>query len=584
MSGDTQDLRYRAEESLRQKAANQAKDQAPMSAEEMQVALHELRVHQIELEMQNEELRRTQVELDAAWAEYLNLYDLAPVGYCTISDKGLLLKANLTIAGLLGLARSAMVGQRLSSFLHQEDQDIYYLHFKQLIATGTTQFFELRLKKSDGTVFWAQLVASIVQDSNFLPSFRIMVNDIKVRTEALARLNKIFTLTRDLVIYVDADYTCRMVNQRFCEVYDTTFEDAIGRPVAEGLGDDYFTEIVKPHLDRCLNGETTKYYSWFEYKTIGLRYREVTHYPDQDDEGRIKGAFVLIHDLTELKEMEIALQYQNEQLVTLINSLPDFINFKDDRGKWLLANERMLRLFELGHIDYTGKGDAELAESSSLYQRVVRRFVETDEVAWANKEITRFIEQIEWQDGAKYTFEIIKIPIFHNDGVRKRLVVIGRDITESMIAAKELGEKNRKIQETNIAFKVLLDQQQDTCHVQEQQIQATFKRLVFPYIENLAHVQMEEKGREYVQLVSAHLHSLVDSFCHRLDDPAIGLSPKEMLVADLIRKGKSSQTIARLLGLTERTVEVYRTAIRKKLKISGQKINLEKYLKERFSV
>ena len=80
-----------------------------MSAEEMQVALHELRVHQIELEMQNEELRRTQVELDAAWAEYLNLYDLAPVGYCTISDKGLLLKANLTIAGLLGLGQSLIV-------------------------------------------------------------------------------------------------------------------------------------------------------------------------------------------------------------------------------------------------------------------------------------------------------------------------------------------------------------------------------------------------------------------------------------------------------------------------------------------
>lgn len=577
------DLRRRAEAKDRENIETVPEKIDHLSPKEIQQILHDLRVHQIELEMQNEELRRTQVELDGALAEYFNLYDLAPVGDCTINDKGLLIKANLTIAGLLGLARSALVGQRLSSFIHQKDQDTYYLHFKQLIATGATQLFELRLKKSDGSVFWAQLVATIWQDSSVLPTFRITVNNIKQRTETLMRLNKIFALTRDLIAYVDTDYTCRMVNQRFCEVYDIKLEEAIGRTVAEELGDEYFTKIVKPHLDRCLNGETTKYYSWFEYKKIGLRYREVTHYPDQDAEGRIKGAFVMIHDLTELKEMEIALQSQNEQLLTLINSLPDFINFKDDRGNWLLANDRMLRLFEFGHIDYTGKSDAELAESSNLYQGVVKRFVETDEVAWANKRITQFIEQIEWPDGVKCTFEILKNPLFHDDGTRKGLVVIGRDITDSVIAAKDLEEKNIKIKETNIALKVLVDHEKGKSHVIEKRIQATIKRLVFPYIEELSKTEMNEKGQEHVQQIRAHLSALSDSFCHRLNDLSILLTPKELLVADLVRQGKSSKTIAKLLGLTERTVEVYRNAIRKKLKINGQKKNLKTFLKETFT-
>jgi hypothetical protein len=73
VSGSAQDLRCLAEETLRQRAAKKPQDQGPMSAEEIQTALHELRVHQIELEMQNDELRRTQVELDGARAEYFNL-------------------------------------------------------------------------------------------------------------------------------------------------------------------------------------------------------------------------------------------------------------------------------------------------------------------------------------------------------------------------------------------------------------------------------------------------------------------------------------------------------------------------------
>jgi DNA-binding CsgD family transcriptional regulator len=108
------------------------------------------------------------------------------------------------------------------------------------------------------------------------------------------------------------------------------------------------------------------------------------------------------------------------------------------------------------------------------------------------------------------------------------------------------------------------------------------KRLVFPYMELLGHTKLEEEGREYMNLISAHLHSLMDSFCRRLDDPSIGLTPKELLVADMVKKGKSSAEIAKLLNLTIRTVEVYRNIIRKKLKISGKKINLHVYLQKKF--
>ena len=93
---------------LRQQAEGKFRDNESgtpaLSPEETRQLLHELQVHQIELEMQNEELRRTQAELDATRERYFDLYNLAPVGYCTISEQGLILEANLTAASLLGLA------------------------------------------------------------------------------------------------------------------------------------------------------------------------------------------------------------------------------------------------------------------------------------------------------------------------------------------------------------------------------------------------------------------------------------------------------------------------------------------------
>ena len=116
-----------------------------LSPEVARRALHELRVHQIELEMQNEELRRTQEELEGSRARYFDLYDLAPVGYFTLSEQGLILEANLTGAKLLGVARGALVKQPLSRFVLREDQDIYYLHRKALLETGAPQAWELRM-------------------------------------------------------------------------------------------------------------------------------------------------------------------------------------------------------------------------------------------------------------------------------------------------------------------------------------------------------------------------------------------------------------------------------------------------------
>jgi PAS domain-containing protein len=111
------DLRWQAEEIIREKSPQISENLDPLSSEEQRKLLHELQVYQIELEMQNESLRQTQEELESSRVRYFNLYDLAPVGYFTISEKGLILEANLTASSLLGVDKSTLVKKPITCFI-----------------------------------------------------------------------------------------------------------------------------------------------------------------------------------------------------------------------------------------------------------------------------------------------------------------------------------------------------------------------------------------------------------------------------------------------------------------------------------
>ncbi len=162
----------------------------PLSPKEARQTLHDLQVHQIELEMQNEELRDAQVALDFERARYFDLYDLAPVGYCTISEQGLIKQANLTVASLLGTTRSELFKQRWTRFIQKEDADLYYLHRKKLLESGEPQSCELRMVKKDGMQFWGHWAATVAHDSNGELELRAVLSDITERKLAEAALRE----------------------------------------------------------------------------------------------------------------------------------------------------------------------------------------------------------------------------------------------------------------------------------------------------------------------------------------------------------------------------------------------------------
>jgi PAS domain S-box-containing protein len=174
-------LRGRAEEKV---GVSGTDTPGTLSPEEAQRVLQELRVHQIELQMQNEELRRVQEQLAASRERYFDLYDLAPVGYLTLSEEGLILEANLTAAKLIGVARSTVVKQPFSLFIFPEDQDICYRAREQLFATGAPQVWELRLLRKDASPFWARAEAVLAQDADGAWVGRAVISDIAERQRA----------------------------------------------------------------------------------------------------------------------------------------------------------------------------------------------------------------------------------------------------------------------------------------------------------------------------------------------------------------------------------------------------------------
>lgn len=154
------------------------------SPEATQSSVHQLQVHQIELEMQNDELRRTQFELENARLRYFDLYDLAPVGYCTLSENSLIVEANLMAATLFDTSRIDLVNKPFSQFISDCDQDIYYLHHNKLISSGEPISCELRIRNGDGKIIWVNLNATFEKNLEGVPFIRKVIIDISARKRA----------------------------------------------------------------------------------------------------------------------------------------------------------------------------------------------------------------------------------------------------------------------------------------------------------------------------------------------------------------------------------------------------------------
>ncbi len=160
------------------------------------------------------------------------------------------------------------------------------------------------------------------------------------------------------------------------------------------------------------------------------RWYEVSVDPVRNDAGDITGAVHIVSDITGLKQAEELALENAARMSVLLSAIPDAIFFKDANGRWLLANHAGIELFCLQQVDYVGKTDLELAALVPQRREALLSCQQSDQTSWDLGGAFSSEESIPGEQGLVRLFDTVKIPIYREDGSRRGIVIIGRDITE----------------------------------------------------------------------------------------------------------------------------------------------------------
>jgi diguanylate cyclase (GGDEF)-like protein/PAS domain S-box-containing protein len=353
--------------------------------------LHELRVHQIELEMQNEALRQAQLTLEESRDRYVDLYDFAPVGYLTLIPGGMISEINLPGASLLGVERLKLLQRRFAPYVASGDRDRWDLFLLGVFRQGGRQQCEVSLKRNDGSPFPAQLDC-LLKMSGDQASVRITFTDIterKQQEDDLREKEEFFRMiaenTGDLIGVVD------LQGRRLYNNY--AYVKLLGE--SNLAGTDSFAEIHPEDRERVQqvfnetvrSGKGVKINYRFKLADGRVRQMESQGGVIRNNQGEVSRVVIISRDMTERKQAEDKIHHlaSHDQLTNLPNR-----RLLDDRmGQVMAASKRSGRFIALMFIDLDGfkvlndlhghaTGDALLVEVARRISYCVR---EADTVA-----------------------------------------------------------------------------------------------------------------------------------------------------------------------------------------------------------
>mgnify|MGYP001607333086 CR=1 FL=1 len=339
-------LRRQAEEALRATR----RDVAAMPAKDVQQLVHELQVHQIELDMQNEELRRTQLELEAARDRYRDLYDFSPAGHLTLNIQGKVVEANLRAGTMLGIDRKKLIGQPLALLIASDDQDSFRRHCQDVMKTGTRQVCELHLHETSGASCCIYLESLALQEeSGPLTHWRTAMLDISERkqgeqklTSQQAQLEGIISSAMDAIITVDEDERVVVFNRAAESMFLCPIADAMGQPFDRFIPE-RFRQAHHGHMSIFSQTQTTSRSMGQHGGLFGLR-ANGEEFPidasiSQIQVGKKSLLTVILRDITERRQAETAMLSSKMFIRDVLNSLSAHICVLDRNGVILKTND-----------------------------------------------------------------------------------------------------------------------------------------------------------------------------------------------------------------------------------------------------
>jgi PAS domain S-box-containing protein len=295
---------------------------AKLNGQTAEELIHELRVHQIELETQAEELRKSQLALEASRDQYLDLYEFAPLGYLTLTETALISRSNLTAAVLLGVERSKLVNARFRRWIVPEDYLTWDMYFTNLLISENKLTTTLMLKRGDGATFPARLESIRLSGEIKGQLIRVAISDISDIRKAEKEIHdgedrirlqaRMLDSVGDAVIAIDTDHKIIFWNEAATDTYGWQPEEVMGRKLNDVIVPEISKEDAQTIIAHIDKGER-----WSgEFR---VRHRDGHEFPVYvidspvfDNNGKLIAIIGASHDISE-KKLSDDLRRKNEE-------------------------------------------------------------------------------------------------------------------------------------------------------------------------------------------------------------------------------------------------------------------------------
>ncbi len=320
---------------------------------DVQALIHDLSVHQIELEMQNEELLHAQKEMQEARDEYLKLYNHSPTGYLSLDEQGLILKHNQTFTTMIGNTGLVAVGMPLASFIFTEERDIFLARYRAFYNKPQEKNIDVRLKQADGSLSWVRLSGRIdtwLSDSRETRSCLLLtVADINIEKQTEKEMSNNLQFVTTLldtvpspIYYKDASYRYLGCNRAYTQLMGYSSEDLHGKT--------FFDIATSPELAVSYHAKDQELLQNPGIQIFANRvqvspeeFRDFEYYKStyRDASGSIAGLVCVKLDITE----RIRAEEEQIKFNTVVDCIGEGISIKDLDFRVLYQNRSITELF-----------------------------------------------------------------------------------------------------------------------------------------------------------------------------------------------------------------------------------------------